>query len=657
MNNVLKTAVTVVAASFAAMALAQMEQRPVFSRSFPKAIKDSTTRYVPQINDSVRTRGYRSENAPIFTPLGDPNTLVAGDGISGTQPTLGPKFRGIEFTGAVPPDCDISVGPTQIVAVVNTDWAIFNRAGNKLFQQSIDSFFSTQILGGITSDPKVFYDTMSKRWFMSIINIDFNAGESWQLLAVSETSSAQGNWFKYKINTEISDGGTDFWLDYPNFGFNKDGVVISGNYFGYTNGFFGGGITVLPKAPLLAGNAGTASYFKPAGGTIQLTRTTNATAGRVYGVQTETRTSMKMFAFENFTTTPTMVTTSLAVPQWDFPRDGRSTGGQPLDGLDGRLLNCYLRGGKIVTSQGVGLNGDNVVRWYDINVNNWPSSGQPTLFQSGTVKAPQTGMDAFMPAINVNALGDIAVVYTVCSPNVPADLYVNGRKTTDARGAMGRPKKIASSLGSTYQQQRWGDYFGIEVDPVDNQTFWAFGMVINNSGTWTTEISSFKISTGTGGSNSDTVAPTSATMFEGTQSFGTFSNLATSNDSYFTVASRAVTRVGQVASAELSFTLPRGASSYSDLQVNVEGAAASTLSSSVFAYDWANAKYVYVGAFPLTSADARNSIKITSGFAAYLNSTRQVKLLIRAVSPATINRAPLPFNFRKDQVQLVGNLK
>ncbi|MFN8218589.1 MAG: hypothetical protein U0S12_00445 [Fimbriimonadales bacterium] len=643
-------------AAFAVSAFAQLTYKPFMTRQVAPAVRDTTTRFNPQIDETRGRWADPSENPGIYPPEGEPNSLPLGDVTSVPRGQLGPKFAGIGGTGYFPPDCDVSVGPNHIVSVVNTNWAIFTKTGTKTFQQNFANFFGSQITGGIISDPKVFYDSVSKRWFLSILNADFTALESWQLIAVSDDSDPNGNWFKYKISTKLTDGGADFWLDYPNFGFNKDGLVFSGNMFGFTSGYFGVLCTTVPKAPMLTGAAVTASYFKFAGGgTTQLTRSTDKTTDKVFGVTPASSSAMQLLAFSGLASTPSVVTAQVAVPNWGRPRASVSSGGQQLDALDGRLLNCFYRAGKIVSAHTVLSNGRNVVRWYEFRTGSWPASGQPTLFQSGNV-SPGASEDAWMPAINVNNAGDIAVVYSLCSTSIAADLYVAGRKSTDAKGTMGKPIKIGTSSGTTYTAGRWGDYFGMEVDPVDQLTFWANGMVVAPGNDWTTIIQSFKISSSSG--SDESVAPTAISMFEGAQAFGNLANVTTSDDRYFSIGSAFVARTGHVASADVTFHFNKALTSYSAVTLNAEAGAIDGLSTSVFGWDVANSKWVYFGAFPVSSADAKKTIKLPfSTLSAYVDGGRNIRLLLRAVSPISPTRSPLPFNFRIDQTTLSATPK
>lgn len=99
-----------------------------------------------------------------------------------------------------------------------------------------------------------------------------------------------------------------------------------------------------------------------------------------------------------------------------------------------------------------------------------------------------------MPAISTNAYGDISTIFTGSSTSVTANLMFAGRTVADAAGAMGLPQVLESSANSNYTSGRWGDYFGVDVDPVDDLHFWGIGMSVNATNGWRTSIFKWRIS-------------------------------------------------------------------------------------------------------------------------------------------------------------------
>ncbi|MGO9605757.1 MAG: hypothetical protein ACLQAT_20620 [Candidatus Binataceae bacterium] len=82
------------------------------------------------------------------------------------------------------------------------------------------------------------------------------------------------------------------------------------------------------------------------------------------------------------------------------------------------------------------------IRWYEIR----SLSTTPTVFQQGTF-----GPDPkwpWMPSIGMDSAGDIAVGYSVSSPNMNPGIRFTGRTPSDPSGKMEAEKVILRSKGS-----------------------------------------------------------------------------------------------------------------------------------------------------------------------------------------------------------------
>jgi hypothetical protein len=618
------------------------------------AVVESTTRFQPQI---VLTRSTRLDVSNVFNkamlPPQDPvNNLKAGTGVINTNAwdAIPAKlFPSIDFTGWTPPDPDLAVGPNHAVVVVNVAVAFHRRDGTKIFQQGLDTFFDSVGSGNFVFDPKCFYDKVSGRYYIVALDVDFtaNSEKSSYLVAVSDDNDPTGNWFKYKIDNMVTDNSLKYWVDYPGFGHNKDGVVLTGNLFGFTSGFLGLSCLYLKKSQINIGAAPTLTYFlDPGSASVQVMRGVDTTVNNVYLVNSGGGGSLRIHAVKDTDTTPTLVSTNVSVPNFRRPRASAvSTGGRSHDPLDGRIINAYFRNGRFLATHGISkdTNDDNQVRWYDVNTNGWPqSANQPTLRQSGNV-AGGNGTHQWMPAIAMNSLGDIATVFSRSSASIAPEFVVTSRRTADAAGSMSPPKLLKASDGAQYNSGgRWGDYFGLTVDPNDETTFWGVGMIAGPSGDWRTVVNSFKIVTPTNASLS------AISMFEGTGSAGTVTEARTSDNRYFTVNSNKVLRVGEVASAQSTFTVPAGILDRGEVSFEAQAVAGVTMN--VFAFNWTTNNYDYLGAGPLTLADSTRLIKMPVAISKYMNASRQIRILTRGVNPNNTIRIATPFTLKIDRI-------
>jgi hypothetical protein len=112
------------------------------------------------------------------------------------------------------------------------------------------------------------------------------------------------------------------------------------------------------------------------------------------------------------------------------------------------------------------------IRWWEIRSPN----ASPVIFQEGTF-APGITDDVhrWMGSIAMDRAGNMALGYSVSDATVtfPGVRYT-GRLVTDAAGSMPQGEgTFVNGVGlQTTTNNRWGDYASMNVDPVDDCTFW-----------------------------------------------------------------------------------------------------------------------------------------------------------------------------------------
>jgi len=428
----------------------------------------------------------RSWNLPS-----EPNSLPLGAITAGTAVTLGQFWPAIGATGWQPADPTCAVGPSHVAVTANEQIAFYTKTGSQVLSQSLQTFFSRPS-GNSVFDPRVLWDRLNQRW---IVIADENGSNLGTIdLAVSKSSDPLGGFWVYTINVTQTISGQNYWMDYPGFGYNKDAYIITGNMFGFSSGFNGVQFVVIPKTPTLTGNSFTASYFTDtAGASAQVADVADSTLDRAYCCSVFGASAMRVYAFSNVGSSPTLNMTTVAVPSFGSPAAVPSTPGS-LSAVDYRLFEVAYRNGRLVMSHNTTSisGGSTRVRWYEINTNNYPS-GAPSLVQSGELLA-SSPFTYHMGAVNRNGYGDIAAIFTRSSSTTAPEAFAAGRKTSDAAGTMGTPFLLASSAGTGYGStgtNRWGDYFGVSVDPVDQATFYGVAMVGNASNGWQTVVNSW----------------------------------------------------------------------------------------------------------------------------------------------------------------------
>lgn len=620
----------------------------------------NTFRFSPQVvqinGQKKPQRAVKNVFDYIIYDTPEQNTIQLGAMSPTPSPLTSSKlWPAIGATGWIPPDPDIAVGPNHIVCVVNVAIGFFRKDGTPLFQQDLgaNGFFSGMDVKPFVFDPKCFYDPISRRFFVVALEQDGASETSKCLVAVSDDSDPTGTWHRYRVEAKQVVNNVSYWLDYPGFGHNADAVVITGNMFGFSGGFNGIQYIVMQKAPMLTGGTPNISYFSLGGGSVQIMRTSNESPDFVYGLNwTGLSTAMIHAIRDPGGTTPSLSTTPVAIPTFRRPAEAaQSTNGHTLDSLDGRMMNVHYRGGRLYGAHTVAMSSSdatNASRWYEFNLNDWPGAiTTPTVRQAGTVGIGN-GVHLWMPAIGVNRLGDVTLVYSRASSSIVADMVASVRRINDPLGQMGAPITLATSVGSQYggTSNRWGDYFGVQTDPNDDETFWGIAMIANAGGGWQTVVNSYRVTTNV------ISAPATVTKYEGGGTVGGLAQVLASDNGYYRIQAVPIVRTGYVASHITQFNL--STTNPSGLRFKIEAAAVPRVTANYFLWNWTTSKWEYVGATPLTSSDKSWEFQAPAPASKFVNGQRQVRMLLRAIMPYSKVYSATSFSFRTDFVQLIS---
>lgn len=625
----------------------------------------STLDVFPQIRSTVSPRAIRPDNPkrPIPEPAGPANNLTAG-GINPFGPSnqVSARFPGISNTGATPPDPDIAVGPNHVVQVVNTNVAFFDKGtGAVQYADTLDNngFFNIGATPFVF-DPKVFYDQGAQRFVIVALELDNNLSKL--LIACSDDSNPNGVWYKYRVDSLVDLNGQTYWLDYPGFGYNKSAVVVTGNMFPF---LFGGVFVqslVFRKADMLVGNPMQITKFNDfASFTVQPAKVMDSGPHPIFGVSRSSNTTIKLFAYTNLASIPQMSFTNIPVPlQRGFNAGAPTSGGGFLDTIGDRVMDSAQRDGKVYACLTI-RSADNraVVRWYEVNPKTWPFAGGPELVQSGDI---DTGTPNFtyMPAINVNLAGAVSLIFTESNENIAPRTLIASRQAGDPPGTLGTPIVIdTSTVGpNPGGVNRWGDYFAVEVDPVDNLTFWGNAERLGPGASWQTIIQSWTVTAGAPGAT--TAFPTAATVLQGTLDSGAVGDLAASDDVYYSINSVGIPARGQYAAYDLDFTLPSTPANTFMISFTLESIINPGDPAAGYIYFWNYTTNTFdrVKSYKVpTSGNTQVSAQIQSNLANYIGPGNAFK--VRVMSFASNKRSGVsatPFRLRSDFAKVTVNV-
>ena len=301
-----------------------------------------------------------------------------------TPQTLGTSFTGATISdtpGFVPPDSMGAVGPTQYIVTVNGRFRSFSKAtglADGALNVDPDVFFGSVRSAG-TSDPRVRYDRLSGRWFITMI--DVNGINNRILIAVSSgstiASASSFTFFDIPSDSTAPARATSDFADYDTLGIDANALYIGTNVFSGTGAFKGTDGYVIRKSSVLGRRPhrcdGVPEHGARGRGRGRFTPQgvdnvdPNATEGSFIGVSNAFFGELVLRRVATPGGTPSISSNILiTVPSTAFPLAAPQTGStKTLDALDDRLFAATFRNGSLWTAHNIGVNSSGVAHLPD----------------------------------------------------------------------------------------------------------------------------------------------------------------------------------------------------------------------------------------------------------------------------------------------------
>ncbi len=456
----------------------------------------------------------------------------AGGNLAATPPPL-LNFEGLNnINGVLPPDTEGAVGKNHYVQVVNLSFAIYNKDGTPnsgpFNTNTLWSGFGGPCETDNSGDAIFLYDEFAERWVLT----QFAVGTGQAVcFAISTTDDPTGAYYLYQVDTQR-------FPDYFKLGVWPD--PDNNAYFMGTNSGTQGAYDVyaMDRANMLAGlPARPAQYFQgypnlmlpadvdgptpPPAGTPGLFYTIRDGGEPYFG--SPPNDSLDLWAFDVDWNTPANSSYSLVhsfvggaggeitdfiwticgffvtdcLPEPGGANKLSTTSWWPLQRFTYRNFGDYqalLGTWTVDTIAG----GDHAApRWFELR-----NTGTGwSVFQEGT-HSPDD-VNRWLGSIAMDGSGNIGLVYSALldHPTDPAqDVYPSIRYAVhekgDAPGSLHTEAELIAGAGvQTSSSNRWGDYAAIDVDPVDQCTFWMTSEYIATTGNapWQTRIGTFQV--------------------------------------------------------------------------------------------------------------------------------------------------------------------
>jgi len=466
-------------------------------------------------------------SAPL-SQTSDPNQSAAPARLLSNpapQTTAGPNqlvpgvhFDGLGANGSTadgPSDSNIAVGPTEIVQMVNSEYAVYDKSGDIFPGYPKRSASIWAAIGGPCAadggDPIVQYDRLADRWLLSQI---LGSAPGRQCIAISTTGDPTGSYALYSYDF----GAT--YNDWPKFGVwptaTNSAYLATYNILSSATSA-SAGFCAYDRSAMLAGDPEatqicfTGSYpgiYQPSD-LDGPTAPPEGSPAYFLGLGTNSLNVFKLIPdFANPSASiltgpiavpvdpfsPACATTSFCVPQAGTDTLLWPLGDRPMYRLAYRNFGDHE---SMVVTHSIAVGSSVGIRWYELRN---PGSVL-SVFQQGTF-APDASF-RWMGSIAMDRLGDLAMGYNISSSDIHPGIAYAGRTPAEPAGVM-QPETILMAGGGSQTAPKWNDNNVTRIDPADDCTFWYTSQYLQADGlNWSTHIGSFSFT------NCDGKAPSS----------------------------------------------------------------------------------------------------------------------------------------------------
>jgi len=445
----------------------------------------------------------------------------------GAKKSRGPllNFEGVDnVNGCFPADPNGDVSETYYMQSVNRSFAVWDKSGNLIYGP-VDYKSLWAALPGPWhsvnwSDPVFKYDYLANRWVISCMSLNFNQELYYEMVAVSETDDLLGTYNCYVFQFDIIN-------DYPKLSVWHDGYYITYNMFENATTYSHPLVTVLDRDAMIAG--------EPEITMIQFA-IPDPDIGRFFPIAADLRgdsipddspcyiatignpddlepwyLSLDIYEFNTDWDVPANSSFN-QISQFDIgdiePIIDYGPGApQPINEKNVVTIPLYMmypvtyrmfdNHESMVCCLTIYDGNTHYPKWFELR----KDSGDWSVYQEGNYSPDSS--HRYQPSISINGNGDIAMGYTVSDEETFPSIRMTGRRANDPLGVMTYQElELFTGLNyiNTYQtsfdQNRWGDYASMMVDPSDDTTFWFTNMYPKSQtsvGNWGTRIFAFDL--------------------------------------------------------------------------------------------------------------------------------------------------------------------
>ena len=460
----------------------------------------------PPVNIPFRPTINEDDYKAAKTKAGRTKALQAPEARIYAPQVPGALTETINFEGAYyliiegylnPPDTHGAVGLSHFVEITNSHLDIYEKAApnNRVGSMKLSAFlgYTAQLL----YDPRVIYDPYSHRWIISSISSAESPSVQYFFFAVSQTADPLGAYYVYQVN--VSNGIGGIW-DFPQLGQDRQALIFTANFYNAASVYIDSRMFTVAKSLVYNGPGQTLTpqMFTGLSGTLAPPLVLDDNPKTFLVAADTTDNKVFLYTLANSGGNPPALSgpAPIAVPAYSMPPNAlqapQPTIGFTLDTSDSRFVNASTQiGNSLFQVHAINSGGFARCRFYEFDTLNLK------IIQSGDFGSSSTSYD-FNAAIAANRHKDVFVTWTSTDPanNVNAEVRYSARLHTDPPGVIPSPGMLLFGSATYYsavttsQEQRWGDYSAVSLDPADNRglTAWIVNERILSNGVWGSRI-------------------------------------------------------------------------------------------------------------------------------------------------------------------------
>ena len=440
-------------------------------------------------------------NVPDYVYVED-NKPRESDRNSDAQTVVLNKWDGIAMGNSIPPDPIVAVGPDHVIACVNSMFRVWDKEGNILAHVNADSWISP-VIGSGAFDPQIIYDHYENRWFMLWDWQDNATQQGWFIISYSENSNPFGTWYMYKMDAKVNgttNSGT--WGDFPQIGYDEEAIYINSRSFTFAGSLLYNRIRILKKSELYSSNGGPLPFVDiwnigrpnvPSDKPDVLEPAITYTPGQGgYFFNTLQFGGVYTILYKIInpaSATPRLRGRTLVVNTYGFaPNAGQLGGGTGIESGGSKHRHApIVRDNYLYAAHPIANSTNSAfssVRYYKVDL------GTTTILEQAELGA--IGYYYLYPALAIDKDHNIAVTFSRSATTEYVGAFVSTKYASDPPG-LNPSIMLQEGLGNyvvTFggTRNRWGDYMGIQLDPVNEYDVWTFTEYVRATNTWGTYV-------------------------------------------------------------------------------------------------------------------------------------------------------------------------